>query len=147
MSEEVLLDKKVVELTNLLKRTQAEFENYSKRVERDSELSVKRALREFIVSLLPVLDSFELAIKNKSKDRDFLRGVEGIYAQFFGVLNANGLKVIECVGKEFDVKLHEAVMSVGSGKFVVDELMRGYFVGDVVVRHSKVKVAGGKENE
>ena len=137
-------DAQIEELTNLLKKVQADFENYQKRVEKEKKQFTEFANKEFIKSILPLLDSFELALKNTSDKKEFVKGVELIYSQFFSLLEANGVKKIEAKGKKFDPYLHEALMQEKSDKeeeTVLEELQTGYMIGEDVLRHTKVKVA------
>jgi molecular chaperone GrpE len=133
------------ELTNLLKRVQADFENYKKRVEKEKQEFVKYASAEFAVKLLPVVDSFEHAMKNCSDS-----GIKMIYSQFLDVLSKQGLKRIDCVGRLFDPYLHEAMMQEVSDKeadTILEELQAGYMFNDAVIRHAKVKVAKNDKKE
>ncbi len=141
--------KKIKELTETLQRLQAEFENYKKRTERDQVDFVKFAEKDFIKSMLPVLDNFELALQNQKSPKEFLKGVELIYAQLFQLLEERGLKIIEAKGEKFDPYKHEALLTEKSNKkenLVLEELQRGYMLHDKVIRHAKVKVSkkGGK---
>src|SRR3989338_3084004 len=70
------LNAQVKDLTNTLKRVQADFENYKKRVERENVAFIKHAHQELIKQLLPILDTFELAFKSEQSAEDFRKGVE-----------------------------------------------------------------------
>jgi molecular chaperone GrpE len=134
---------KIAELTETLQRVQAEFENYKKRIEKENLEFKQFAAKEVIGRLLPILDNFELALKNKKDNEQFLKGMELIYSQFFSTLENLGLKKIDCNGK-FDPHLHEALMSEKSEKepgTIIEEFQKGYILNNKVVRHSKVKVA------
>jgi len=128
------------ELTNLLKRVQADFENYKKRTEREKYEFLKYANADFIMKLLPVIDSFEKALDNKA--------VKVIYSQLMEILSKNGLKRIEC--KIFDPYIHEAMMQEVSEKkegTILEELQTGYIFNGAVIRHAKVKVAKHENKE
>lgn len=154
----------IEELTSTLKKVQADFENYQKRTEKEKKEFIEFANKEFIKNLLPLLDSFELALKNtsdkkefvkgtgkseisgtsKNSLKEFLTGVELIYSQFVSLLEANGVKKIEAKGKKFDPYLHEALLQEKSSEkeeTVLEELQTGYMIGEDVLRHTKVKVA------
>lgn len=137
-------DKRIQELTELLRRVQAEFENYKKRVEKQNEEFKKCANVDFIEKVLPVLDNFGLALKNQEGE-EFKKGVELIYAQLFSVLEEEGLKPIQAEGQKFDPYFHEALMQEEvegtEPGMVVEELQKGYCLGDKILRHSKVKVS------
>ena len=98
--KENLKDKKdeVKELTEDLQRLQAEFENYKKRVDKEKEDFLKYAKASIIDKLLPVLDSFEIALKNDKDHAKFKKGMEMIYAQFFSLLESEGLRPIKAEG-------------------------------------------------
>ncbi len=138
-------DKKIEELTDSLKRLAAEFENYKKRVDREKAEFVKYAHADVIEKILPVLDSFELALKNTNNTEKLVEGVKMIYAQLYSVLEAEGLKPIKAVGEKFDPYKHEVLMKGESDKpegTILEEFQKGYVLNDRVIRHSKVKVSG-----
>ena len=140
-------DAKIAELTDTLQRLQAEFENYKKRIDKESAEFVKFAEEDMIKSLLPILDNFELALKNHQSPQEFYKGVELIYAQFFQMLEDKGIIVIECKGCKFDPYKHEALLAVESSEDenkVLEELEKGYLLHDKVIRHAKVKIAKKK---
>lgn len=128
-------------------RLQAEFENYKKRSDKDRSSMICNASKEVIESIIPILDSFQLALKNTSNEQDFVKGVEMIYGQLYSMLQAKGLRKIEAVNLKFDPYKHEALLAVQSDKApetVIEELLPGYMLNDVIIRHSKVKVSKGK---
>ena len=135
------------EYLDTLRRVQAEFENYRKRVIKEQTALVDRATEGLVEQLLPVLDSFELAVKNAdaggSEDTESVRkGVELVYAELLGVLEKAGLSRIEAEGKPFDPNVHEAVMQEdGDGEPVVTDVLRtGYTLKGRVLRPAMVKV-------
>jgi molecular chaperone GrpE len=135
------------EYLNTLRRVQAEFENYRKRVIKEQTALVDRATEGLVEQLLPVLDSFELALKNAdvagSDDIENVRkGVELVYAELLGVLEKAGVSRIEAEGKPFDPNVHEAVMQEeGDGDPVVSDVLRtGYTLKGRVLRPAMVKV-------
>ena len=126
---------------NTLQRLQAEFENYKKRTEKEKLLVCEYSNRDLISKLLPVIDSFELALQNTSDLKKFKEGVELIYAELYSLLKAEGLSPIDSVGKKFDPYRHEAIMKgEGEGDVVLEEFQKGYMLKDAVIRHSKVKI-------
>ncbi|MBI2136258.1 nucleotide exchange factor GrpE [Candidatus Woesearchaeota archaeon] len=132
------------ETTALLQRVQADFENYKKRCHKDYENITKNACRNLIANLLPILDSFQLALKNTNNQENFIKGIELIYSQFYSALEQQGLKKIEAIGKKFDPYKHEVLLQEKSEKeeeTVLEELQTGYMLGDTVLRYTKVKVA------
>lgn len=135
---------KINELVNDLKRLQAEFENYKKRADKEIAQLKCYVLADFARKLLAVLDSFELALKNTENHEEFVKGVELIYSQFYAILREEGLNPIETKQKKFDPYLHEVLLSEKSEQeedTIIEELQKGYKFKDIVIRHSRVKVA------
>jgi molecular chaperone GrpE len=136
------------EYLDTLRRVQAEFENYRKRVIKEQTALVDRATEGLVEQLLPVLDSFELALKNfdaaGGQDTESVRkGVELVYAELLGVLEKAGVSRVEAEGKPFDPNVHEAVMQEeGDGEPVVTDVLRtGYTLKGRVLRPAMVKVS------
>jgi molecular chaperone GrpE len=136
------------EYLETLRRVQAEFENYRKRVIKEQTALVDRATQGLVEQLLPVLDSFELALKNfdaaGGQDTESVRkGVELVYAELLGVLEKAGVSRVEAEGKPFDPNVHEAVMQdQGDGEPVVTDVLRtGYTLKGRVLRPAMVKVS------
>ncbi|MBN2374390.1 nucleotide exchange factor GrpE [bacterium] len=129
-------------------RLQAEFENFKKRMEREKCEFFKYSQERLIKDILPVLDHLELAIKsaNESKDIDsFTEGVRLIHKQLHDTLAKEGLTYVCSVGEKFDPCRHEAVMHIESyhhkPDVVMEELKKGYFLNDRLIRPTMVKVA------
>lgn len=136
------------ELKETLQRLQAEFENYKKRIEKEKEGFMKLASAGIIKQILPVVDNFEVALKNSSGNAEFAKGIEMIYAELFSVLENAGLKKIDAEGKMFDPYLHEALMQQevdGEEGIVIEEFQKGYMLDGNVIRHSKVKISKKKK--
>ncbi len=151
-----MISSKVVELENSINqyrdqllRKAAEFENYKKRVENDSSNIIRFANEDLIEKLLPVLDDFERsfdALKDISSEREsFIKGVEMIYNKFKRVLDLQGVKPLDVVGKPFDPELHDALLQMPSADHpphtVMQEVEKGYMLNDRVIRHAKVIVS------
>jgi molecular chaperone GrpE len=134
------------DLLDTTRRLQADFENYRKRVLREQTTLVERANEGLVEQLLPVLDSFELAVVNlDGDDVDFekvRKGVELVYAELVTVLEKAGLQRIESHGVPFDPNEHEAVMQDdGAGDPIVGDVLRtGWKLKGRVVRPAMVKV-------
>jgi molecular chaperone GrpE len=130
-----------------LRYLQADFENYRKRVDREIRDIEEFSTSSLIRKLLPVLDDLELATASAGKDtssKGFLEGVTMVQKNLAGVLESEGLKAIDAVGKPFNPELHEAVERV-DGKSnrqdtVVGEIRKGYILKDKVLRPSMVRV-------
>lgn len=144
------------ELKNQLARRQADFENYRKRVERERSETYNRVVADVAAKLLPVLDNLkraldsEASVESSESDefRHFLSGVDLIYKQLNGVLEALGVKPIAAVGERFDPHIHEAVVTEASDDYepdtVMQEIVAGYRLGDKLIRPALVKVATRK---
>ncbi len=137
--------KSIEELTDTLKRLQAEFENYKKRNEKEKIEFVKYSNAGLIAGLLPVLDSYELALKNTSDKDKFIEGMKMIYAQLHSILEVEGLRPIKSTGEKFDAYKHEVLLKEESDKpegTILEEFQKGYMLNEKVLRFSKVKVSG-----
>ncbi|MCK4522361.1 MAG: nucleotide exchange factor GrpE, partial [Nanoarchaeota archaeon] len=142
-------DKKA-ELTETLQRLQAEFENYKKYVEKRNGDFIKSANADLIKKLLPMLDSFELALKNTKSHQEFVKGIELIYSQLFQTLEEQGLKPIEALNNKFNPGLHEVLLQEESDKeegTITEELQKGYMLNGIAIRHSKVKITKTKKGD
>ncbi|AJF60894.1 TPA: nucleotide exchange factor GrpE [Candidatus Woesearchaeota archaeon] len=143
-AKELSKDEVIAELTDMLKRTQAEFINYKNRVEKENKEAYEYCSADLVKKLLPVLDSFELAFKNTGEAGKFRQGMEMVYAQLVDVLEHEGLRRIDAEGKKFDPYRHEVLMKDKSDKspdIVLEEFQKGYMFKNKVARHSKVKVS------
>ena len=141
-------NEKIVSLEDKFLRQVAEFDNYRKRTIKEKAELVKNGGERVMEAILPVLDDFERALSNLSKDEnatEILTGVELIYNKFVGILKQNGLQKIETEGAEFNTDFHEAIALVPTldeslkGK-VLDCVQAGYTLNDKVIRHAKVAV-------
>jgi molecular chaperone GrpE len=133
-------------LLDRLARLQAEFDNARKRAAREQQEFREFAAADVIKNILPVLDSFERALKAPAGDTDDLRsGLELIYRQFQDALQKMGVRPIESVGKPFDPRVHEAIEMVDTNEaedhHVLDELQRGYNYKGRLLRPAMVRVA------
>jgi len=143
-----LLQRERNDLLDTTQRLQADFENYRKRVLREQTALVERATEGLVEQLLPVLDSFELALANLDPDVDTDRvrkGIELVYAELLGVLERAGLERIDALGEPFDPNEHEAVMQEdGDGEEgeprVGGVLRTGWKLKGRVLRPAMVKV-------
>lgn len=131
-----------------LLRLQADFDNFRKRTQKEKTEIIKYASERIVGELLPVLDNFERAVSAAQVNPDFSsfsQGVEMILRQLQTALSKEGLKAIEAIGQPFDPNLHDAVLRVESEEHpentVVDELQKGYYLKEKVIRPSMVKVS------
>jgi molecular chaperone GrpE len=134
-------------LLDRLARLQAEFDNARKRAVREQQEFREFAGADVIKNFLPILDSFERALKagGDSNSNDFRNGIELIYRQFQDALQKIGVQPIVSVGQPFDPRVHEAVEMVDTtdvpDHHVLDELQRGYKYKERLLRPAMVRVA------
>ena len=141
-------NEKITILEDKYLRQVAEFDNYRKRTVKEKAELIKNGGERAIESILPVLDDFERALANMSKNEsaaEIMTGVELIYNKFVGILRQNGLQKIETEGADFNTDFHEAIAIIPApteelkGK-VLDCVQTGYTLNDKVIRHAKVAV-------
>lgn len=135
------------ELQDRLLRKVAEFDNYKRRTENEFSNLFKYAAENFIKKILPVVDDFERSLKHLAESEDnssVSEGIKMIYDKLVKILDDQGVKKMESVGKPFDVHFHEALMQkkdeTQPPHAVLDELETGYLYQDKVIRHAKVIV-------
>ena len=140
-------DEQIEDLQDRLKRQMAEFDNFRKRTEKEKSQMFDMGARTIIEKILPVVDNFErglAAVPEDQKEDAFVTGMDKVYKQLMTELEAIGVKPIETEGKEFDPELHNAVMQVENEELeagtIAQELQKGYYYKDTVVRHSMVSV-------
>ena len=139
------LEEENIQLKDQLLRKIAEFDNYRKRTIKEKEELRQNGGEKAVEAILPVLDDFERALKDKSEDPDAIRaGVEMIYNKFIKVLGGLGVKKIDTDNIDFNVDFHEAIAMVPGldnykGK-VIDCVQNGYMMNEKVIRHAKVAV-------
>ena len=133
-------------LLDRLARLQAEFDNARKRALREQQEFREFAAADVIRTILPILDSFERALKAHSGESgDFRNGIDLIYRQFQDALQKMGVQPIPAAGQVFDPRVHEAIEMVDTTEVedhqVLDELQRGYKYKDRLLRPAMVRVA------
>ena len=136
-------------LLDRLARQQAEFDNARKRAVREQQEFRDFAAADVIKNILPVLDSFERALKaGGDAERVSQRGGADLPAAGQDALQKAGVQPITAVGKPFDPKMHEAIEMVDTtdvpDHHVLDELQRGYQYKDRLLRPAMVRVATGE---
>ncbi|MFN4194871.1 MAG: nucleotide exchange factor GrpE [Thermosynechococcus sp.] len=147
------LSQVVEERNNQYMRLAADFENFRKRTQREKEELELQIKCSVIADLLPVVDSFELArthIQTETEAEEKIhRSYQGVYKQLVECLKRIGVSAMQAKGKPFDPNLHEAVLREATNEHpegtVLEELKRGYMLGDRVLRHAMVKVAAPAE--
>ncbi|WP_339708813.1 nucleotide exchange factor GrpE [uncultured Kriegella sp.] len=147
-SEEEKLQEELGKEKDKFLRLFAEFENYKRRTSKERMDLFKTAGQEVIVSLLPVLDDFDRALKElaKSEDKEMFKGVELIRVKFRETLKSKGLEEVEVgQGDVFDAEIHDAITQIPApskklkGK-IIDVVEKGFKLGDRIIRHPKVVV-------
>ena len=132
-------------LIDRLARLQAEFDNARKRAVREQQDFREYAAADVIRNFLPILDSFERALKAGGDAGDFRSGVELIYRQFQDALQKSGVQPVAAAGEVFDPRVHEAIEMVDTTELpdhqVLEELQRGYKYKDRLLRPAMVRVA------
>ncbi len=136
-------------LLDRLARLQAEFDNYRKRAARESADFREYAVADAARAILPVIDSFGLAIKNAdAHPEDFRKGVEMIYKQMHDVLQKLNVQRVPAQGEPFDPRVHDAIEIVESNEVpdhhVLEELQPGYRIKERLLRPAMVRVAKNK---
>ena len=135
-------------------RARAEFANYKKRVEAERE-ELRRASNEtLLLKLLPVVDDFERAsqtLPEELADNPWVNGVTMILRKLHMILESENVSPIEAIGKSFDPQRHEAIVREETREhpdgYVIEEIRRGYRLGERVLRPSLVKVASNTQKE
>ena len=147
-SIEEKLQAEIQQLNDKYLRLYAEFDNYKRRTQKERVELLQTAGKDVIVSLLPVLDDFDRALKAMETATDVAPVKEGILlvsTKLKNTLAQKGLKDVESIHKDFDTDFHEAITNVPApnddlrGK-VIDEVEKGYTLNDNVIRFAKVVV-------
>jgi molecular chaperone GrpE len=135
------------ELMQSMVRRQADFENYRKRIERERQDDRRHGVGRLIEELLPVLDSFERALKAHDDPayEEYRKGLELIYLKLWDTLARHGLERITAAGKAFDPNYHQAIERVDSDEHpdgtVLEVLQDGFIYHGRVIRPSIVRVS------
>ncbi|MDN3546872.1 nucleotide exchange factor GrpE [Mucilaginibacter aquaedulcis] len=147
-SAEDKLKEELAQANDKYLRLYAEFDNFRRRTQKERAEARETEGKELLVALLPVLDDFERAQRSMEKAVDVApvkEGVTLIQNKLKNILGQKGLKEMESVGAPFDADLHEAITNIPAptddlkGK-VVDEMEKGYYLKDRVIRFAKVIV-------
>lgn len=166
--DEAALQQEIAALTQALQATQfqledvkaqyarlaADFDNFRKRTQKEKEELSDQVKCSTIKELLPVVDNFERARSQIKPQNDgelnIHKSYQGVYKQMVDCLKRVGVAPMRPEGQEFDPNLHDAVMREETDEYaegtVIEELMRGYTIGDRVLRHAMVKVATAPES-
>jgi len=128
-------------------RKSAEFDNYRKRIDRERREHGDQAVTAMLLELIRVVDDFDRALTVDAGESGaaYRKGVELIHAKLNDLLKKHGVRPMDAVGADFDPNLHQAVMQEESpgrrdGE-VIEEMQKGYMMGDRLLRPAMVKVA------
>jgi molecular chaperone GrpE len=141
-------EEKLSEMQDKYVRLSAEFDNYRKRTLREKMELSKYATEDLFLKIIPLMDDFDRAlahIETAPECTAMKEGIDLIYNKFSEFLKQNGIREIESMNTGFNVDVHEAIAKVPvqeddkKGK-VVDVVLKGYYLQDKVLRHSKVVV-------
>lgn len=149
--------KKAEEYLNNWKRAQADFVNYKKRQNELFGELVNSASAGLILEILPIYDTFSLAIKHtpdEIKNKEWVKGIVQLKSQLENLLKDRGVEEIKSIGEKFNPEFHEAVEMIDSpageekpeGE-ILEEVQKGYKLNGMVIRIAKVKVAKGKDKK
>ena len=134
-------------LQDRLLRTAAEFDNYRKRIDRERRDQSESAAASLLAEVLPVVDNLERALQATTgpEAAGYRAGVELIHRQLLDLLRKRGVTPIEALGTDFDPRFHQAVSQETSDAHrdgeVMEEMQRGYMLGERLLRPAMVKVA------
>lgn len=140
------MGEKLVEMQEKYTRLYAEFENYRRRTTAEKNELILGGHRDTVKAILPVIDDMERAIAALPDGNEAKEGVKLIYDKMLSILLQKGVKPMKSIGEPFDADLHEAVTQIPAQdetqkNKVFDEVQKGYFINDKVLRHAKVVVA------
>jgi len=127
-------------------RLYAEFDNFKRRTAKERVELIQTAGKEVIQGLLEVMDDMDRAEKqmNNSSDIGIIReGIQLVFHKFRSNMQSKGLKEMESIGREFNADIHEAITEIPSpgneGK-IIDQVEKGYYLNDKIIRFAKVVV-------
>ena len=134
-------------------RLAADFENFRRRTVKEKENLEQQVKKNIITELLPVIDNFERARTQLKPDSEGEKVIhssyQGVYKTLVECLKKMGVSAMRPEGHEFDPNFHEAMLREPTNEYpegtVIEQLMRGYVLGDIILRHAMVKVAVPQE--
>ncbi|WP_149242675.1 nucleotide exchange factor GrpE [Dyadobacter sp. 32] len=138
----------VAELKDKYLRLYADFENFRRRTAKEKLEMISGASADMVKSILPIVDDFERAkvsFDSSTEIEALKEGVDLIYTKLYKTLESKGLKPMISKGEAFDVEIHESIAQFPApsddlkGK-VIDEIEKGYYLNDKVLRYAKVIV-------
>ncbi len=141
-------DERIKELEDKVLRLQAEMENIKKRSEKENIRVRESAGSDVILTLLPVIDEFSIAMQHaeKSTDKEFRHGMGMVHDKLLGSLQQMGLQEMKCSGEQFDPYKHDAVREEeGKEGKILEVVQKGYYFRGNILRHAKVVVGKKKK--
>lgn len=144
------IGKKLVEINDKYLRLYSDFENYRKRTSKEKIDMIKFAAEDTIKDLLPVVDDYERALEDIEKQDNIpatsKEGLQLVYTKLINILTQKGVKPIDAKGQKFDESIHEAITQFPASTeeekgIVIEEVIKGYYMYEKVIRFSKVVVA------
>ncbi|WP_448698805.1 nucleotide exchange factor GrpE [Mucilaginibacter sp. AW1-3] len=148
-SAEEKLKEELKEANDKYLRLYAEFDNFRRRTAKERQEILLSGGKDVLTALLPVLDDFDRALKAMETATDIISVKEGVALvqnKLKHILTGKGVKEMQTKGETFDADIHEAITNIPAGDDmkgkVVDELEKGYFLNDKVIRFAKVVVGG-----
>jgi molecular chaperone GrpE len=138
----------IAELKDKYLRLYADFENFRRRTAKEKLEMISGASADTVKLILPIVDDFERAkvsFDSSTEIEALKEGVDLIYTKLFKALESKGLKAMESKGADFDAEIHESIAQFPApsedlkGK-VIDEIEKGYYLNDKVIRYAKVIV-------
>lgn len=139
------LNKKLADANDKYLRTVAEYDNFRKRSQKEKEAIFSDSKTDIISKFLPVIDNFERASAADTDLESYKKGIEMTVNQLLEVFAAFGVESFGAKGDEFDPNIHNGVMHIDDetlGENVISDVyMKGYKMGDKVIRHATVIVA------
>jgi molecular chaperone GrpE len=140
-------------LKNQLLRLQADFDNFRKRTQRERSELFLFANESLFLEMLPIIDHFEMGFKSAEEhkaDCSVTEGFRMVYNQLLDVLKKFNVTAIDTVGEPFDPHRHEAILHMPSDKpaeTVLEQVRRGYMLGDKLLRAAQVIISSGPKEE
>ena len=136
---------KISELEDRYARLYAEYDNFRKRSAKEKDAIYSDACADSLTAILPIADTLERAANTEGDAEQVRKGLMLILKSFSETLEKLGVKEMDCLGKQFDPNLHNAVMHVEDEAYgeneIVEVLMKGYEKDGKVIRYAVVKVA------
>jgi len=129
------------------KRAMADLDNYKKQIEKEKEMLVQFLKADAMLKLLPIMDNWEVAMKNAPQDDEWVKGIVAIKNQLDDFFKKEGVEKVKTVGEKFDPNMHEAMLeeeSDGEDGMILEEFEPGYKIGERVIKYPKVKVSKKK---